>query len=196
MKHWCKVFPFLNVYQNFFLFQKSSECWMFVSLQECNKLIKTPAKSVLLTEKKKKAGISFFGYLFCSFLRLKAENSQPKVPAQRLAEHISWNNFGKVVTYGLSVISLHKRCNTWQDDVEVLLFFSLFYDVIWRTWRGKEINCAVYSSHLSDEMLIFYTIALFLFHCFSLFHPQAPGNTFSLLQIVCTPSITFTGCQT
>lgn len=62
MKDWCKVFPFLNVYQNFFLFQKSSECWMCVSLQECNKLIKAPAKSILLTgkNKKKKAGISFF----------------------------------------------------------------------------------------------------------------------------------------
>lgn len=54
MKYWCKVFPFLNVYQNFFLFQKSCECWMYVILQECNKLIKTTAKSILLTEKKKK----------------------------------------------------------------------------------------------------------------------------------------------
>lgn len=101
MKYWCKVFPFLNVYQNFVLFQKGSECSMCVSLQECNKLIKTPAKSILLTEKK--AGISFFGYLFCSFLRLKAENSQPKVPAQRLAEHISWNNFDKVMTWSYAL---------------------------------------------------------------------------------------------
>lgn len=109
MKDWCKVFPFLNVYQIFFfLFQKSSECWMCVSLQECNKLIKAPAKSILLTGKnnnnnKKSWNFFFFGYLFCSFLRLKAENSQPKVPAQRLAEHISWNNFGKIMTwsYGL-----------------------------------------------------------------------------------------------
>lgn len=67
---------------------------MCVSLQECNKLIKAPAKSILLTGKnnnnnKKSWNFFFFGYLFCSFLRLKAENSQPKVPAQRLAEHIS-----------------------------------------------------------------------------------------------------------
>lgn len=70
---------------------------MCVSLQECNKLIKAPAKSVLLTgEEKKKKKLEFlfsffflFGYLFYSFLRLKAENSQPKVPAQRLAQHIS-----------------------------------------------------------------------------------------------------------
>lgn len=51
---------------------------MCVSLPECNKLVIPEPR--LLTEKR--SGISFFGHLFCSFLRLKAETSKDKVPAQ------------------------------------------------------------------------------------------------------------------
>lgn len=65
----------------FFLFQKSSECWMCVSLQECNKLIKTPAKSILLTEKKKLEFL-FLDICFAAFYvlrqRIASLRCQPK----------------------------------------------------------------------------------------------------------------------
>lgn len=74
---------------------------MCVSLQECSKLIKSQAKSNLLAGKtKQKAGVAFYGHLFYSFLRLKAQNSQDKVPTQRLAEPLSWNNFGTTCVCG------------------------------------------------------------------------------------------------
>lgn len=154
---------------------------MYVILQECNKLIKTTAKSILLTEKKKSCNFSF-GYLFCSVLRLKAENSQPKVPAQRLADHISWNNFDKVMTwsYGLEVISLHKNYNTWQEDTDVFSFFHFFEHLIWRRWGGKEINRAILSQMPIQWYTYFLKYDTFPFSLLFFILPSSPVQYFFL----------------
>lgn len=44
--------------------------------------------------------VSFFGYLFCSSLRLNSQSSRDKVPAPRLAPHVSWNNLDRRVLLG------------------------------------------------------------------------------------------------
>lgn len=41
-----------------------------------------------------------FGYLFCSSLRLNSQGSRDKVPAPRLAPHVSWNNLAWHVLLG------------------------------------------------------------------------------------------------
>lgn len=44
--------------------------------------------------------LCLFGYLFCSSLRLNSQSSRDKVPAPRLAPHVSWNNLVRHVLLG------------------------------------------------------------------------------------------------
>ncbi len=44
--------------------------------------------------------VCLFGYLFCSSLRLNSQSSRDKVPAPRLAPHVSWNNLARHVLLG------------------------------------------------------------------------------------------------
>lgn len=46
------------------------------------------------------ATLCLFGYLFCSSLRLNSQSSPDKVPASRLAPHVSWNNLARPVLLG------------------------------------------------------------------------------------------------
>ena len=46
--------------------------------------------------------LCLFGYLFCSSPRLNSQSSRDKVPAPRLAPHVSWNNLARHFAGGTS----------------------------------------------------------------------------------------------